>query len=192
MSEKTNEQEQGAEVSGRALQQFMDIYVLPEIGRRQELGLLDKPLNLRAAQIIFFPDRRTPEVRINSEVKAIGEVKLKDGVTKKPGEAVFESEREGLGKINLTDEDDPDCGHATMVKLGDFRYNKGLSREHIGRAEEFYAAAKFSLDKGNIAACFDNLYSAAELAAKAFLLTIPWDLITGFRSNIIDSQALGM
>ena len=81
----------------------MDLFVTPEVKRQQETGKLNKPLDLRAAQIIFFPDGRKPQVRINSEVRAIAKVKFKSGISKEPGEPIFEHDLEGLGEINLTD-----------------------------------------------------------------------------------------
>ena len=104
---KVKKHDQKNEFGRNVLQQFMDLYVTPEMRRRQETGELGKPLYLRAAQIIFFPDGRKPLVRINSEVRAISKVKLKSGVSKRVGEPIFENEVEGLKEINLTEEDDP-------------------------------------------------------------------------------------
>jgi len=52
----------------------------------------------------------------------------------------------------------------------DFVYNKGLSRRHIETAEEFIATARTALEHGLLVAFVDNLFSAAELLAKAVLL----------------------
>lgn len=160
--------------------QFMDLFVTPEVMRRQETGELDKSLNLRAAQVIFFPDGRKPEVRINSEVKAIGKVRLKPRISKKAGEPIFEHELEGLEEINLTDHDDPDCGHATLLRIGDrwitafdFRYNRALAKKHIETAEQFYDSAEFSFNHRHWSPFIDNLFSAAELLAKSILLSMP-------------------
>ncbi len=71
-----------------ATRQLMEIFISPEVSRRQEAGELPKPLELHAAQIIFYPDGRKPEVRINSEAKVIGKVKLKLGVIKNYGEDI--------------------------------------------------------------------------------------------------------
>lgn len=168
------------EFSRRVFEQFMDLYVAPEIRRRQQAGELDKSFSLRAAQIIFFPDGRKPQVRINSEVKAIGKVKLRPRISKKAGEDIFEHEVEGLKVINLTEEDDPDCGHATLVRMGDswviafdFRYNKALSAKHIEAAKQFWKSAEFSFKQRNWAPFIDNLFSASELLAKSVLLSMP-------------------
>jgi uncharacterized protein (UPF0332 family) len=171
-------QEQSNEFGNRVFQQFMDLFVNPEVRKRQDAGELPKPLDLRAAQIIFFADGRKPQVRINKEIRAIAKVKFKEGISKNPGEPVFAHEIEDLAEINLTGDDDPDCGHATLIKINDrwtiafdFRYYKGLSRNHIKTASEFYEAAEFSYSKKNWSAFVDNLFSCAELSAKVVLLT---------------------
>lgn len=158
----------------------MDLWIKPEIAGRQNLGELEKPLALRGAQIIFHGDGRKPEVRINSEVKAIGKVKLKKGIQKKANEPIYENEVEGLDNIYLSKSDDPDCAHATLIRISDswtiafdFRYNKALSRKHIERARQFFTTAEFSFNQKMLAPCIDNLLSAAELAVKSILLSIP-------------------
>ncbi len=173
-------QEQSNEFGNRVFQQFMDLFVNPEVRNRQEAGELPKPLDLRAAQIIFFADGRKPQVRINKEIRAIAKVKFKEGISKNPGDPLFAHEIEGLEEINLTDDDDPDSGHATLIKINDrwtiafdFRYYKGVARNHIQAASEFYEAAEFSYCKKNWSAFVDNLFSCAELLAKVILLIFP-------------------
>ena len=168
------------EFSQRTFQQFMDLFVVPEIKLRQENDLLEKPFNLFAAQIIFFPDGRKPEVRLNAEVKAISEVILKDGQNRKPGDIVPLNDVIGIEKIKLIDHDDPDCGHVTLLKLNkswhftfDFRYNKSFSASHSKAANEFYEAAETAYSKKHWTAFIDNLFSACELAARSVLLSVP-------------------
>jgi uncharacterized protein (UPF0332 family) len=174
------EQNKDKKMYEKAFQQFMDLFITPEVQRRQEAGELPKPLDLRAAQIIFYPDGRKPHVRINAEVKAIGKMKLKPGISKKVGEPIYDYELEGLEEIHLLEEDAPDCGHATLMRIGnswtlvfDFHYNKILSKKHIQTAQQFLEAAEFSLQAKNWAPLVDNLFSASELVAKATLLSIP-------------------
>jgi hypothetical protein len=164
------------EIGRNASKQFMDIFITPEVMRRQEIGELPRPLDFYAAQIIFYPDGRKPTVRINSEVKAIAKMKLKPGIQKDFG-SVYANEIEGLEELTLTDEDDPDSGHVTMLKFKgtwimafDFIYNKALARKTIETAKEFIEAAEFSLAHQSWSAFTDNLFSAAELLAKATLL----------------------
>lgn len=174
------EYNQKKEFSRTVFNQFMDLYITPEILKRQETGELEKPLNLRAAQIIFFSDGRKPQVRINSEIRAFAQVKLKSGISKKAGEPIFEHEVEGLKEIHLTEGDDPDCGHATLVRIGDswiiafdFRYNKAFSAKHLETAKQFCETAEFSFNQKNWAPFIDNLFSAAELVARCILLSMP-------------------
>ena len=161
-------------------QQFLDLFILPEIGRRKEAGKLEDSFNLRGAQVIFFADGKKPEIRINSEIRAIASVKLKKGISKNKNDPIRDTEIEGLDKIKLTEEEDPDCGHATLIKIEnswiiafDFRYNKGLAQKHITTAKQFYDSAEFASNRKNWSSCLDNLFSAAELASKAVLLLIP-------------------
>lgn len=165
------------EIAQNASKHFMDIFITPEVVRRQEAGELPRPLDLRAAQIIFYPDRKKPTVRINSEVKVLAKMKLKQGIEKDYGDAVYANELEGLEELMLTNEDDPDSGHVTMLKFNgswimafDFIYNKALAKKTIETAKEFFEAAEFSLSRKNWSAFADNLFSAAELLAKATLL----------------------
>lgn len=168
------------EFGNKLLQQLMDLYVIPELRHREENRLLPKPFELLSAQIIFYPDGRKPIVRLNSEIRAIGQMKLKAGVSKQLNEAILESEIEGLASIELSEESESDCGHATLVRLNnhwtiafDFRYNKGLSKKHLITAQQFLDAATFSFNQKNWSAFVDNLFSASELLAKATLLVFP-------------------
>lgn len=165
------------EIAQNASKHFMDIFITPEVMRRQEAAELPRPLDLQAAQIIFYPDRRKPTVRINSEVKVLAKMKLKPGIEKEYGDSVYANELEGLEELMLTEEDDPDSGHVTMLKFNgswimafDFIYNKALAKKTINTAKEFIEAAEFSFSHQNWSAFADNLFSAAELLAKATLL----------------------
>jgi hypothetical protein len=184
MSEPTDEQEFGQ----KAFRQFLDLYVTPEVMRRQEAGTLPKPLPFDAFQIVWFPDGRPHQVRINrSEVKALLRVEVKEGVTKPPGESLLLDEMETFEGVELTDDDDPDCGHATYMRLGDrwygqfdAIYNKGLARRHLEVGAEFQKAAEHALAQNHLHAFTDNLFSAAELYAKASLLLLAG---SGFREK---------
>lgn len=164
----------------RTFAHAMELWFEPEIRRRQEAGTAPKPYPLRAAQVILYADARPHEVRLNEEVQAIGEMKLKDSVSKLKGEPVYLSEIEETPSIRLPDSEDPNCGHFTLLLLGDrwygafdFRYNKGKASELLAAAEEFLAAASQALSEGRSRAAIDNLFSAAELAAKAYVITTP-------------------
>lgn len=164
----------------RTFQQFMDLFIIPEVRSRQKSESLEDPINIQAAQIIFYPDGRRPEVRINTEVKAQNVVTLKNNDNRKPGDIVSWNDIADIEKIQLTDQDDPDCCHVTLFRLKtgwhftfDFRYNKQLAKRHSETANEFYEAAESAFNKKHYAAFLDNLFSACELAARSVLLLIP-------------------
>jgi uncharacterized protein (UPF0332 family) len=178
------------EARQRAFNQFMDIWITPAVMRRQETGELETPLNLLAAQILFFPDERKPEVRINSEVKLIANLKFKDGLVPEIGKQ-YSNEIESIDKFSLTEEDYQDCGFVVIFKIGsqyglyfDFRYNKELAGKHVELAEQFLRAAELASDQGLLSPFIDNLFSAAELTAKAILLPHYMNL----RNNKIHSR----
>jgi len=164
--------------SGKILDSLANFFIYPEIKRRREQGLIDDTFDLIAAQLIQFPDGRKRIIRLNAEVKAIGKPIYKNGVVKKKGDPVYAHEIDDIEWIELTDEDEPDCSHATILKIGstwyavfDFRLNKALSKKFLLSAESFLDVAKVSLTKKNWAPFLDNLFSAAELAIRSTLLT---------------------
>jgi len=168
------------EFATRALEQTMDLFILPEITKRQENGEILKTFEIFKALVVFYPDGRPNQVRLNDEVQAIARVKMKPGISKKKGDSILNTEIEGIAASQLTEADDPDCGHILLVNLGeswllsfDFRYNKDLSQKHIDRANEFIDCADFSFQKEYWGSFIDNLFSASELIAKSFLLMIP-------------------
>jgi hypothetical protein len=176
----TGDIKEETEIGQRFFQQMMDIFILPAIEEIQSTGSLPRPAQLSAAQVIFFPDGRKPQVRINREVTAIGKVRLLHGVTKHPGDPIHEHELQGLEGISLPEKEFPDCGHATFIRFGDtwtvafdFRYNKTLARQHFSVAEQFFRTAEHALSNKHWSAFADNLFSAAELAARANLLLMP-------------------
>lgn len=153
-------------------------FIHPEIERRKKAGLIDDSFDLIAAQLIQYPDGRPHEVRLNSEVKAMGKPIYKEGISKIPGDPVYAHEIEDVKWIGLTDKDDPDCSHVTFIKTGgtwhvlvDFRLNKNLARKHLNSATQFFNVAESCLEKKHWAPFLDNLFSAAELAIKSTQLT---------------------
>lgn len=170
----------GTEFSQTVYDQFINLFVLPEIQRRKQQGELKGSFDLKAAQILFFGDGRKPIVRINSEVKAIATVKKKAGISRQAGELVYEHELEAINGIKLTEEEDPNCGHAILLRLNniwyiffDFRYNKAHSLKCLETAREFYEIAKFAFKQKHLKPFADNLFSAAELIVKSTLLSFP-------------------
>lgn len=167
------------ELGRKIIENLMETFIVPAIARRQAAGELPKTLDLRAVQVVFFPDGRPHAVRVNGEIKGDVRVRLKDGIEKRPGETIFESEVAGLDSVSLLSEE-VDCGHATLVRIGaswglvfDFTYNKGVAAKHVAAAQEFLDTAQDCLERGRLLAFIDVLFSAASLAAKALFLSIP-------------------
>jgi hypothetical protein len=107
-------------------------------------------------------------------------MKLKDGIVKAEGDVVGMDELEGISSIHLPETEDSNCGHFTLVLIGnrwhgafDFRYNKGHARQLLEPAEEFLVTASEAILACRKRAAIDNLFSAAELAAKAYVITTP-------------------
>jgi hypothetical protein len=159
----------------RTLEHFFELWITPELTRRQEAGLLPTPVELRAAQVIMYPDARPVTVRINEEVRALAKIEL--ACAKEAGDPIFDRDIAGVTEIKLTDNDDPNCGHATILLVKgswhlafDFRRNKASSQRHLDVARQFHRAAAAAAETQSWPVFVDTLFSAAELAAKAWLL----------------------
>lgn len=168
------------EIGKKSFDQFMNLFVLPEVQKRQSSGSIPTPYDLKAAQIIFSSDGQPASVRLNSEVKAKAKIKLKKDIRKQKGEVIYQHEIDGFENIILTEQDDADSGHVTMLRIEnqwimtfDFIYNKGLSRKYVDVAQEFLSVAQIAFEKKFWHPFTDNLFSAAELSARALLLSIP-------------------
>ncbi|MBI4449658.1 HEPN domain-containing protein [Candidatus Uhrbacteria bacterium] len=169
------------EAAERALRSFWEIYVQPEVTRRQAEGRLPVPAQISRAQVLFYPDERPNEVRLNEEVRAKVRVTLREGRNRPAGSLLRFDEIASWEGIDLARGDDLDAGHITFVVTPDGGqvfafdavYNKRLAAEHLAAAREFLDAATAAVSKGHARAALDTLFSAAELAAKATLLTMP-------------------
>jgi hypothetical protein len=73
------------------------------------------------AQVFLCQNKIRAEIRLNDEVKAEIVAVFKPGIKKGYGKPVFESVRElarqqdKISKIRLTNEDDPNSAHITML-----------------------------------------------------------------------------
>jgi uncharacterized protein (UPF0332 family) len=160
---------------------ILEVWITPEVIRRQKVGCIQKPYDLRAAQVIFYPDDRPCEIRLNDEVRFLGKARLKDGIPdKRKGDHVYLHEIEGYESFSLPDDEDPNCGHITLYRFPDHWiiafdaiYNKGIATEHLSAAEQFLAAARQALTTNSMRVFVDTCFSAAELTAKALLITTP-------------------
>jgi hypothetical protein len=156
---------------------LMKMFVLPHIELRQQIGELPTPFYLTKAQVLFYPDDRPLAVRVNDEVRAIADMQLKPGIEVKPGDPIYEHQFESVGNFRLTEDEDQDCGYIILVKMGDrwignfsFIYNRALSRMHFVASRQFWRTAQYALEQKYWHAFIDVLFSASELAVKAFML----------------------
>ena len=77
-------------------EQILSVYVRPEIERRQSKGA-PKPFVLLAGQVVFYPDDRGNQIRLNDEVAATCKISLKPGAQKEKGEDAGDVEDNGVG-----------------------------------------------------------------------------------------------
>lgn len=107
---------------------------------------------------------------------------------------MFENElQDKISKIRLTDEDDPNSAHVTMLYFKgkwvfhvDFRYNKSEAKKRYEAGKEFYELAKTSYSNGYWRAFVDNLFSSAELFVTSQLLVL--SLIKKMRHKSIQME----
>ena len=167
------------------LQQLVRLFIIPQVEERK----LDTPLDLKAFQIIFLPDRK-PEVHINSEVRANVKAKLKQGILKTLGDTLAKDDVEEW-IIDLKGHYDDECCHVTCFRVDTNTWissfnvlcNKEEAEKHVKVANQFYMAAQFCLQEQHINAFAYNIFLAAELTAKSILLSTP-----GVDRRAIDSH----
>jgi hypothetical protein len=156
------------EIAQTFFEQIFELWINPEIERRQKTTPESVPPALIAAQIVFSVDR-PHQVRLNNEIKAEAALLIDEsGLIK------------GVEHIKLIEED-ANSAHITLVKTGpehwalSFRahYNLARARTLFGNASNYLDVAKYALSKGFVGCFVDNLYSAVELAAKSRLMLMP-------------------
>ncbi|MFO8008384.1 MAG: HEPN domain-containing protein [Candidatus Brocadiia bacterium] len=172
----------GPEGIRRLFGQIISLYVRPEIEKRQDMAKLFGPFHLWAAQIIFSLTGGPPAIRLNQEVRARVQVSLTNGSQQEVGPPPSLRGIQDIEDVIGVQEEleNKDCAHITLVYapgrwliVFDARYNKHLARRHIRRAGAFLAASENCFEHRLWAPLVDNLFSAAELAAKATMMTVP-------------------
>ena len=131
------------EMSKRIFDQAMELWIQPELERREKMEELPPDFVLEKAQVVMNLNKPI-EVRFNNEVTLILEVKLKKGIAPiQKGDSVLYSQIEKVVGSRLT-EVDPNAAHLSLVRFGkkwiilfDFRYNGEIVREHINLAGMF-------------------------------------------------------
>jgi uncharacterized protein (UPF0332 family) len=169
---------ESADWAGKTIQQTLDLWVKPEIVRRQEAHLLPKPYPLWGAQVLFEVDTDAPAVRLNEEIKGMFEGRVDRPVS--VGQPASLNDFSELTDFALNEADCPNGGHITVVVhrdrtylFFDARYNAKRIATLLKRAHEFRACAGLALDGGYCEAVVENLYASTERAAKCLLLTHP-------------------
>jgi uncharacterized protein (UPF0332 family) len=162
----------------RTLQQVFELWVMPEVERRQSAGQVPPNFQLWSAQVVFEVDAPV-KVRLNNEVRAMMKVRATRAVAK--GEAVGMNDFSEIVSIELT-EIDPNAGHITIIAhqgiwylTWDTRYNAQRIATTIATAKEFIESAQDNLrvSSPRLRSFTENLFSAVELLAKAVLLQLP-------------------
>lgn len=163
----------------RLFDQMMDLWVRPEVERRRDRGDIEGKFSLLQAQVVFYPDERGVEVRLNDEVRISVIVNSKGDI--------FPS---------LCDEIDANAGHMTLMPKSsgwgisfDFIYNRAHANKHLELAEEFLAVAKYALRHELFGSLVENLFAACELSAKSILLAHPDKALQGkIRHGMISAR----
>lgn len=158
------------------LEQVMDLWVRPEIERRQETGDLGTPFRLAAAQVVMEVGA-PPRVRLNDEVRAV--VRARSTRPIERGEPVTHDDFTDIEQIQLTD-NDPNAAHVTLLVhqgqwiIGfDFRYNSERVSAHLEASYEFLKGAKSEFAEGRLRNSSVLLFQAVELLALARLIVHP-------------------
>ena len=156
------------EATKKLFENILTIWVRPEMDKRVKNGQITNDFLLDRAQILIPPDKIPPEIRLNKEVKARITGTFK-GNHKEPAKYIYESELgDEIHNIELTDDDDPNFGHVTMLLFKgrwvihfDSRVNKARAKERYEAAKEFYEVAKICHGNKYWRAFIDNLFSSA-------------------------------
>lgn len=173
MNERTSPQ---SEMGKKMLEQAFDIWINPEIERRQKASCLPDSFNLHMAQIIM--NVGVPiEVRLNEEVVAV--VQMRATKPLQEGQLITSDDFSEIMNVELTDLDQ-DAGHITMILHNDtwlvsfdFRYNAGRITEMLEAAQEFLEVAAIAADQTRLRPFIELLFSATELLAKGLLIIHP-------------------
>jgi len=167
------------EAARRLEEQIWELWVEPEIRRRSGQSDLPPRFKLRAFQILFASpsDGGSTTVRLNEEVRAMARIPPRQAI--RPGDSVYAHDIEAIEEITLLDEE-ANRAHITGLDLGgkwvtylDLRYDRKRAVEHLEAAGDFLDAAYTEQQKGRWRPFIENLFTAAELAAKAELMLTP-------------------
>lgn len=173
----------------RTIRQTMDVWVLPEILRRQAAGKLPTPVELSWVQVVFKSDGKNV-VRINDEVRGTGGVRVKDpSKIKHQGGLIYDSDVKDILSINLV-EDERDFGHITIFFHGDQAhlsfsaiYDASKSLKLVSISKEFLDSAEANLKADRLRTAVADLYFALENIAKARVMHFAEKAVQGKRGR---------
>jgi len=156
----------------RTFQQIVDLWIIPEVNKRQQKGWREDII--WAAQIILVPNRK-PLIRLNNQVDVKVRVKVNRNIKK--GEAVFHKDISEINEI-IIEKTIKDSAYIILMLFNnkwtikfDFRYFKETVKEYIGAAREFYESAEENLFKKRFRPFYEECWATAEiLSACNFLL----------------------
>ncbi|MBI1238835.1 MAG: HEPN domain-containing protein [Alphaproteobacteria bacterium] len=159
----------------RTLTQALELWVFPEIETRKQRGEIDTPLDLWAFQVMFPAGGGNILVRLNQEIR--GNATLEATREIQIGAPILRSDVDKIREFDLIPSE-LDYGHFTAFRQsGDtwflvfnFLRGRALASAHIDRAEEFLKTGQLAFRAGMLGPAADNLFSAAELVAKAILI----------------------
>jgi len=175
--DETRHMDNNQEIARRLLEQAFELWVGPEIERRQAAGLLPDGFVPFAAQIIMNVDASTA-VRLNEELSGRLRVKTISAIDK--GDIVRFNDILEIESMELSARD-PNAAHITLIShrdrwwIGfDFHYNAARTADVLDVALEFLETAQEALRAGRLRAFADTFFSALELLAKTWLLRFPY------------------
>lgn len=160
----------------RFFEQVFNLWVLPEVERRQADGLIPKPYSLLRAQVLFSLSGK-PIVRLNDEVKVIVQARAHDAVKK--GQELRESDLKEVTGFRL-EEEESDFGHITIIQFKgrwiagfSFQYNTAQSEELLKIGQEFLTSARTDLAAHRCRPAMESAFVAAENIVKARVYLYP-------------------
>jgi hypothetical protein len=171
-----------SEAARRLEEQIWELWVQPELRRRNDSGTLSPDFKLRAFQVLFASpnDGGATSVRLNEEVMATARCAFRRTIG--PGDPVYARDIEAIEEITLPDQE-ANRAHITGLDLGgkwvtylDLRYDRKRALAHLEAADDFLKVARYAQQERLWRPFLENLFAVVELAAVAQLLITPCGL----------------
>lgn len=163
-----------SEAAQTTIKQAFELWITPEVVKRQTAGTLPAPFELTAAQVLFSPEGPGFLVRLNDEVRGVAWARAQRAVEK--GDPVLQSDLEHMEVFDIEGAD-LDHGHLTIFSIGgrwlltfNFLRKRAYCTALLEKAKQFLAAARFSVEMKHNAPAVDNLFSATELISRSYLI----------------------